>query len=83
MNAPKRRFVLKIEIGADTWNNVLDDLHDIVCNLEDADSPAVYKSCMGGVSVGHLVEVNEDPSMTQERYFQELETYLSALEKTE
>jgi hypothetical protein len=78
VKAPKRRFVLTIEIGADTWTDALRDLKDIVRGLEGHDDdPRLFGSCMGSPSVGHVVEVHEDPTMTHERYVSELETYLS------
>jgi len=78
MTAPKRRFVLTIEIGADTWKDALRDLRDVVSALEGhVDDPRLFGSCMGSPSVGHIVEVHEDPTMTHERYVEDLEKYLS------
>ena len=76
MDRPRRRYTLTIEIGADTWDDVIHDLRHTARHVEDH-GPAC-QSVMGGPSGGHIVTVLHNPEMTHDRYMAELETYLTA-----
>jgi hypothetical protein len=79
MNAPKRKYTLKIEIGGDTWEDVLHDLQFLSDHIPDH-GPRCDSVC-GGVSGGHMVEVIVDDTMTHERYHQLSNEYLKQVRK--
>lgn len=72
---PHRAYTLSIEIGGDTWEDVMSDLRHIVSHLRDHGEKC--SSVMGGPSCGHTIGVRIDPEMTHERYFEMLDTYLA------
>lgn len=74
MDRPKRRYTLTIEIGADTWDDVIDDLRHTSQHIEDH-GPSC-QSVMGGSCGGHIVTVLQNPEMTHEKYMAELDAYL-------
>lgn len=73
---PRRRYTLQIEIGADTWDAVIGDLHYLAGHIEQH-GPAC-SGVMGGSDVGHTVTAIEDPQQTHERYFEQLDAWIAA-----
>lgn len=71
---PRRKFVLDITIGGDTWQDCIRDLSDILRECEQRKDG--YGSVMGGYSVGHVVTTDVDPTMTPERYQGELSRWM-------
>lgn len=74
MIRPHRAFELKITIGADEWPQVLRELAELVDHLED--HGPTCSSLSGGPSVGHIVDIKTDPTMTNEIYHERLIAYL-------
>lgn len=74
---PRRRFELSIEIGGDTWGDVVVDLLDLARHIERHGPEC--KSVMGGPSCGHIVTIVERAEMTPERYREQLDAYLESL----
>lgn len=77
---PKRCYTLTIEIGADTWQDVVHDLLDLARHIPDH-GPAC-SSVMGGPSGGHIVTVEHRPEQTHERYIEQLNAYLEQRKAT-
>lgn len=75
MNRPQRAYTLSIEIGADTWNDVVRDLRELAGHVED--HGPTCSSVSGSPSCGHVVTVTHRPDMTHDRYMAELEVYLA------
>lgn len=77
MNAPKRAIELKLEISADTWQDVRNRLRDYDLHYlhEYGEIPS---GTMGSPSVSDIRTVELDPTMTHDRYFEELGKYLEA-----
>jgi hypothetical protein len=73
--APERRHVVKIKIGADTWDHVLWALRDIRHELSRK-QPGPVDIATGGVDFGYSVQAEEHPAMTHEKYLKLLHEYL-------
>lgn len=71
---PRRKYILKIEIGGDTWNDCVHDVAEILRELDQRKDG--YDSVMGGYSCGHIVTTEINPDMTPEKYQQELEAWM-------
>lgn len=69
---PHRRFTAEIRVSADS----LEDLQRALLEL----SHAPKDSTMGGPTMGYTCKLSEDPEMTHEKYFAEVEAYLGARE---
>lgn len=70
---PHRRHTLEINIQGDTWEDVMQLLRSTFMDLTENDRKG--DSVHGGVSAGGLVRIKEDPTMTPEKYQQELDEY--------
>lgn len=67
-----------IRVSGDTPEDVGRELDELARHIPD--HLPQCNSVGGGVSSGHIVEVIEDPTMTKEKYFVELEKFLGARE---
>lgn len=77
---PHRKFEVEIKAGGDT----IDDLYHTVKQYIDEiyhDYETFTTSCMGGPSSHADVKLQVDPTMTHERYFEELNQYLESKKK--
>lgn len=88
MSAPSRAFVLRVEIGGDSWPDVVAQLRNLERGALDLspDRPPSQSGAFsigGGYSTGHVVEVAVDPEMTNARYFAALEAHLAAEREAE
>lgn len=70
--APKRRLTVKVTISADDYDAVYRALADIEKEVMTRASHAVS----GGVDNGWSYSVEEDVTMTHERYFEELAKWI-------
>ena len=79
MNPPKRKFTVSIRISSDTWDGVLDELQEIYFHFDAGRKSSVS----GGVETSHIIDVEENPGQTPERYLEQLKEYLRHQEKEE
>lgn len=82
LKPPLRRYVLKVEIGADTReeiNNALSQLFDLLMRQADSDE---YHSVSGGPSYGWIVNLNHNPETNHDKYIEDVHAYLGK-KKTE
>lgn len=75
--APKRRFELTIEIGADT----LDDVFMLMDHFQRLMSKGSLTCCSGGASSGGSYQLDERPEQTHDKWQVELEAYLEQSRK--
>jgi hypothetical protein len=75
---PKRKYELEIRMGADSYEDMLNDLIDWAQTMK-IESPGIDYST-DGVSAGyhssHSYKIAVTPDMTHERYFEELDAWL-------
>lgn len=74
MENPRRKYVLTIEIGGDSWNDCVQDVAEILRELDQRKDG--YNSVMGGYSRGHVVTTEINPDMTPEKYQLELQSWM-------
>ena len=77
---PHRRYQLTLDIGADTYDELLRAIHTFADHM-DMNYPALDYStngASGGVSTGYSYDVKVDNDMTHERWYEELQAYLAA-----
>lgn len=67
---PRRRFTLKLTLGADDWSGMLRELRRFSEEIEEHGAGCNLTS--GGPDSGGWVEIIEDPHMTPERYMEQL-----------
>lgn len=79
LQKPQRRYVLKLELGADDPTDFFNSLKEITDLLKGG----CAKSLHAGYSAGYHFEVTEQKTMTHDRYMAELEKYLDALRQEE
>lgn len=72
---PRRAFVLEIEIGGDTWDDVMRNFHELAEHIPEHGPEC--SSVSGSPSCGHHVIVTHSPEMTHERYIQDLEAWIA------
>lgn len=76
--APRRRIVLNLDAGADSW----EDLRDLLRRLETelATRGTLPPSMVsGGYSSGFILVVDEDESITRESWTKENDAYCARL----
>lgn len=78
---PRRRVVVTLDLGADSWDEVASALDQIA--FEVAAGKMRGSACSGGPSSGYTWSANEDESVTHETYFEALDKYLSHVERLE
>lgn len=71
---PQRGFVLKLDIGADTRERLVDELRTYADEIE---ADALQSSTFGGSDVGGHVELIVT-GITHDEYIKQLHTYLGA-----
>ncbi len=81
MNAPKRAFELIVTIGADTWADALVEMDRLADHIREHGPRCHVVS--GGCSSGAYVDIRHDPTMTPERYVEELTAYLKSRRRSE
>ena len=64
---PRRRCLLKLTLGADTRDEMIDELLRIAADLKRGHYTQGHSAC-GGYSVGWSMFASEDPSITHESY---------------
>lgn len=67
---PKRCYQLKINVGGDTWEDVIWQLKDLVDHVIDHGPECQMVS--GGCNAGWNIEVEHRPDMTNAKYFEAL-----------
>lgn len=77
--APKRALRLTLEIGADTREDMASALRHMAHRIEREQLGG--HGTWGGYSDGGNWELLTDPTMTHERFFEELTEYLAAVNK--
>jgi hypothetical protein len=78
MSAPHRFCEANIHIGADSLEAFMSALREIHLQLSlyppEATKPS--RSISGGPDAGWSVEIDFDPTMTHDKYFEELDKFL-------
>lgn len=77
--APRRAYHLTIDVGADTFNDLIDLLHHIEYTLH-AGSTNVTS---GGYASGGMWTLTHDPEMTHDRYAAACAEWLAARKEQE
>lgn len=72
---PERRFVFKLNLGADDRRAIIGALRHIEFLIS---SEQMTTGCSGGYDCGYDYELRENPEMTHDRFFNELQAYLDA-----
>ena len=70
---PKRCYTLHLNVGGDTWEDVIRSLREATDHIEEHGKECRMAS--GGVSAGYSVVVENRPEMTSARYFEELDAW--------
>lgn len=73
--APRRRYVLKLEMGADTLDDLIADVAHVSLRLAMDDMTV---GGLGGPSSGYSYNFSVDESVTRESYFEAIEAWLNA-----
>jgi hypothetical protein len=64
---PKRRFEVRLDIGGDSWDDILEQVDFLGIHLAGENGPKC-NSVMGGNSSSHVVVVVERPDVTPDKY---------------
>jgi len=81
---PRRRFVAEINIGADTAEGLMEAIDQLRFDLTSKQNKYGSLICniiSGSPRVGWTAIVTEDPNMTHERYFLDIEAWEERREK--
>lgn len=80
---PKRRYRFDLKLHADSPSEIRRVLRqleiDIIVDYGerlDSDLPHITTSTSGGPDSGYVLRIDQDPTMTSERYKEELNIYL-------
>lgn len=80
---PQRRYQLELNLGADSWNDLLRGIHQLEIDLSRL--PPIrtelghdYLAATGGPDYGASIKIKFDPDMTHEKYFELLDQWLDA-----
>ena len=67
---PRRRVVMKLEVGADSWEDLEETLQAILFRLAERKrrSEAALNITSGGYSSGFTLEADEDPTVDHDSY---------------
>jgi hypothetical protein len=78
--APRRRIRLYLEAGADSWDEVDSVLRQVALTVVEAQygGAASIDSTSGAPSAGYRVTADEDPDVTHESYFRDVDAWLAA-----
>lgn len=72
VEAPKRAYSIEIEVGADTKQDLIGQIKEIIRRLEEGSIQGVT----GGYSVGSHFKLTVDENMTHDKYFEQNERWL-------
>jgi hypothetical protein len=72
---PHRRFELSINVSADNIADLREYLGRVIDEVSEKDH--TYASATGGKHGSATVKLVEDPEMTGERYFHDLDLYIA------
>ena len=72
---PKRRHIITIEIGADTWEDVIDVLDQIAFDIAKHE-PGTVRIDSGAPHFGYSVREEFYPEQTHDNYIEEIHKYL-------
>ncbi len=75
MEQPERRHVVATKIGADTWDDVIGALNDILSALMTG-CPGV-SLVSGGATHSYVVRDRVNPDVTHDSYFAALDEFLA------
>ena len=81
MKIPKRKFDITIKVDGHTWEYALRELIRVVAEVE-RHGPECSSAGGGGPS-GHLVAIQVDPDMTEEKYEADLQAWAEDYKKRE
>lgn len=82
MVAPVRRYQLALVLGADDWDELVHALEQFAFHADTylrpmADGDVGWNGASGGVASGYSYDVRVDPTMTHERYVEELNAHIA------
>lgn len=72
-DGPRRAYVVSVELGADTLEDLVWNLKHIAHEIEHEGGTGTVS---GSPSAGYTYRLTHDPTMTHDRYFQEVDRYL-------
>ncbi len=72
--AMRRRWVLEIKLGADTYEDLTASLVELANDL-DRRPPAPINIVSGSPSAGYIATGDEEPTVTHESYFEAVERW--------
>ena len=79
--APRRKYELKLTLGADSERDIFNTLNDVKVRLmtgpPEPENPVYVTSA--GPSSGWVLEVTVDPEMDHDAYMRRLGAYLEAM----
>lgn len=78
---PERQFVLRVEWGADTRKDLAHALRHVAFEIESELTSGKVTS--GGPSDGGTYSLRENPGMTHDKYFEEVDAWLKEKEETD
>lgn len=79
MKQPRRAHHLTLEVGADTYEDLIYALKQIIFDIERGSRQSVS----GGYSTGWILSYSTDETMTHDRYFALLDTYIAGTQNTD
>lgn len=79
MKPPRRKYELKVKIGADSWGDLTYELKYLLSHILDHGPQC--NSVSGGSNTNHIVEISCNEEMTHDKYIKELNAYLEARRK--
>lgn len=77
-NGPRRAHEFTVRIGADTRKGLVDELLALARRIERDE---ITCGVMGGSTAGATYSYIHDPSITHDRYFEEINGYLESLKQ--
>lgn len=76
---PKRAYQLVIRVDGDTWEDVVRMMREINTSVRDV-GPDAFPCLSGGYSCGYTVQKVVDPTMTHDRWAEDLNAWLSKMQ---
>lgn len=67
---PRRRVVIELKLGADSWEDAADALHDLARQFDMGERRDCTVLQTGGARFGYTCLLNEDPFITHDSYFE-------------
>lgn len=75
MKRPHRRLEVKLNLNADDYEAILSTLRQILFDLDGLEGRG-YSSVSGGPDASYILDIQFDPEVTHESYFEALNLYL-------